>query len=265
MEARRMVEEAAGGRGPGCLDEPVSTRALPYFEALVERRATDEPLQYVLGRWGFRRLDLLVDRRVMIPRPETEQVVEVALEELCRLSSLRNGIDPVIVDLGTGSGAIALSLALEWGKGAVWATDRSPDALAVAKANLAGLGGEPATRVRVVEGWWWSALPVALRGRVSLAVSNPPYVTTAEMARLPVVVADWEPPLALEGGEDGLDPTREIIGRALDWLSRPGTLVVEIAPGQAAAAASLADAAGFTAVEVRPDLAGRERVLVARA
>lgn len=261
-EARWIVEEAASEPWPRLLDEAVSQRAQGYFEQMLERRAAGEPLQYVLGRWGFRTLDLLVDRRVLIPRPETEQVVGVALHELEAL----HGADgaAIVVDLGTGSGAIALSIAAEGHPAAVWGTDVSADALAIARANLVGLGGKRAARVRLVEGWWWEALPDELRGRVSLVVSNPPYVTTAEMAALPPVVADWEPPLALDGGRRGLDAIEVIIERAPDWLARPGTLVMEVAPHQAAAAEAMAHAAGFDETRMEKDLAGRDRAFVAR-
>jgi release factor glutamine methyltransferase len=259
LDARRIVEEAATGAWPFLLDEPVSERAARYFDQMVDRRAAGEPLQYVVGRWGFRRLDLLVDRRVLIPRPETEQVVSVALSELSHL-----GPDAVVVDLGTGSGAIALSLAAEGRPAAVWATDASADALRIARANLAGLGGSRAARVRLVEGSWWDALPADLAGTVSLVVSNPPYVSSAEMATLPAVVADWEPVSALEAGPTGLEAIRTIVAGAPRWLARPGALVVELAPHQAAAAQAAATAAGFDQTQVVPDLSGRERALVAR-
>jgi release factor glutamine methyltransferase len=300
QEARWIVEEAATGSWPGLLDEPVSVRAHGYFDQMVDRRAAGEPLQYVLGRWPFRQLDLLVDRRVLIPRPETEQVVEVALAELSLLADAVGAAEasagstagpaavgptavvvgpaeavvrpaaaagptaPVVVDLGTGSGAIALSLAAEGRPAAVWATDASADAIAIARANLVGLGGSRAAKVRLAAGSWWDALPPELRGRISLVVSNPPYVSTAEMAALPSVVADWEPPLALHGGPDGLDAIETIVSGAPDWLARPGTLVVELAPHQAAAAEALAHGAGFDETRVEKDLAGRDRALVAR-
>src|SRR5688500_2404619 len=153
---------------------------------MVERRAAGEPLQYVLGAWGFRSLDLYVDRRVLIPRPETEQVVEVALAELRALGAAK----PLVVDLGTGSGAIALSIAPEVPTSQVWATDASPAALAVARANLAGIG-RAAARVRLEHGSWFAALPKLLQGRVDMVISNPPYVADGDT--LPPEVADWEP------------------------------------------------------------------------
>jgi release factor glutamine methyltransferase len=263
-EARWIVEEAASGAWPSLLDEVVSDRAQRYFDDMVRRRAAGEPLQYVLGRWPFRQLELLVDRCVLIPRPETEQVVEVALDELAWVSGFAGVEPPVVVDLGTGSGAIALSIAAEGSPGAVWATDVSDAALAVARANLAGLGGSRAPRVRMVPGSWWDALPEELRGQVSLVVSNPPYVTTEEMASLPSVVADWEPELALHGGRLGLDAIETIVTGSADWLARPGSLVVELAPQQAAAAEALAHGVGFDETRLEKDLAGRDRALVAR-
>jgi len=157
------------------------------------RRESGEPLQYVLGSWAFRSLELMVDPRVLIPRPETEQVVEVALGEI------RRHRRPVVADLGTGSGAIALSVVAEVAGAQVWATDTSEAALAVARANLAGLAGMAATRVRLARGSWFSALPAELRGRLSVVVSNPPYVADAEVASLPAEVAEWEPREALVG------------------------------------------------------------------
>ncbi|MBV8160194.1 MAG: peptide chain release factor N(5)-glutamine methyltransferase [Acidimicrobiia bacterium] len=261
VDARRIVERTSGRDGPDwllTLDDPVPARALPFFDDMIERRAAGEPLQYVLRRWGFRTLDLLVDQRVLIPRPETEVVVEVAIRELRRIDSRR----PLVADLGTGSGAIALSIAAEVSGARVWATDASQDALAVARANLAGIGSPAAVRVRVAQGRWFAALPAALRGQFDLVVSNPPYIAEHEL--LPAEVADWEPRRALIAGPRGTEAIAEIVVGAASWLSRDGAAVVEIAPSQADEARTLADAAGFGVVEVRPDLNGRARVLVAR-
>ncbi len=261
-DARRIVERASGYDGAEYhlrLDDPTTVRAAAHFEQMVERRAVGEPLQYVLGAWGFRALDLYVDNRVLIPRPETETVVEMAIAELQHLARSA----PVAVDLGTGSGAIALSLAREVPGIEVWAVDRSPDALAVARANLAGLGRAGA-RVRLAEGSWFEPLPLILRGRVDLVVANPPYVAEAEVDDLPPEVAHWEPRGALVSGPTGLEDIAAIVEGAPRWLNRPGALVVEIAPHQRVAAISLAQDAGFDPVDVRPDLAGRARVLVGR-
>ncbi|MDQ1444441.1 MAG: release factor glutamine methyltransferase [Acidimicrobiaceae bacterium] len=269
VDARRIVERAGGFEGADFhagLDEPVSTRALAFFDSMVERRAAGEPLQYVVGAWGFRSLDLYVDRRVLIPRPETEQVVEHALAELAALtdraaSTDLAGLKPVVVDLGTGSGAIALSIASEVPAAQVWATDASADALAVARANLSGIG-RAGSRVRLEHGSWFDALPKLLQGRVNLVVSNPPYVADGDT--LPPEVLEWEPAGALFSGPTGLESAAAILEEAPRWLSRPGVCVLEIAPHRASAAVDLAREAGFADVDVRPDLAGRARALVAR-
>ena len=254
-----MVEEASGYERAELvvhLDEPATARMAAYLEGMVERRRRGEPLQYVLGRWGFRTLDLMVDRRVLIPRPETEQVVEWAIEEASKLSR-----QPVrAADLGTGSGAIALSLAVEL-RAEVWATDVSPDALDVARANLAGVGMWAGTRVRMTQGSWWDALPDNARGALDLVVSNPPYVCDGEP--LAPEVADYEPAVALRGGPDGLDAITEIVAHASAWLAPGGVLVVEIDPRQAEAAVALARAHGAARAEARPDGLGRSRALVA--
>lgn len=262
LDARRLVEEAAGLEGAElvlALDDTVPSRSGAYLTRMVERRLAGEPLQYVIGRWGFRRLDLMVDRRVLIPRPETEQVVEWALDEARALG--RTAL--AVADLGTGSGAIGLSLAVELGPDVteVWATDVSADALDVTRANLAGIGTWAAPRVRVAEGSWWAALPEALAGRLHIVVSNPPYVGDDEP--LPPEVESFEPALALRAGRDGLDAIRTIVAGAPHWLGRPGVLVVELAPGQVGAAVELARAAGADRAEIRTDLAGRDRALVA--
>ncbi len=260
-EAGFVLERASGLDRAGLvgrLDDPVPARTVAFVEGMIERRRRGEPLQYVLGLWSFRRLELVVDRRVLIPRPETESVVEVALAELALLDVER----PLVVDFGTGSGAIALSVALEVPRARVWGTDRSTDALAVARANLAGMGGSVAPRVRLAGGDWFDALPGELRGQVDLVIANPPYVGDEEA--LPPEVADWEPAGALFAGPNGLEAVAEILMGAPGWLRRPGAIVVEIAPHQAEAAMDLARSAGFTDVDVRPDLAGRLRALVGR-
>jgi release factor glutamine methyltransferase len=256
-----VLERASGYDRAGLvsrLGDAVPARAVTFVETMVERRRKGEPLQYVLGIWSFRRLDLVVDRRVLIPRPETESVVEEALGELRRLGQAR----PLAVDLGTGSGAIALSVALEVPAARVWGTDRSEEALAVARANLSGMGSRVATRVRLAAGDWFDALPADLRGQVDLIVANPPYV--GEEEPLPAEVARWEPAGALVSGPTGLEAVDRILAAAPAWLRRPGVVVLEIAPHQAEQAERLARDAGFDEVDVRRDLTGRLRALVAR-
>ena len=270
LEARWMVERASGYESAELIvaeAEPTTDRARAHLQAMVERRAAGEPLQYVLGVWSFRGLDLLVDRRVPIPRPETEFTAEVAIDEATRLGARRGAPDPwaggattyTVADLGTGSGAIALALASELPDAEVWATDASEDALAVARANLAG-AGLPATRVRLTAGDWFDALPRALAFR--MIVTNPPYVAAGE--HLPPEVADHEPTAALVSGPTGLEAIEQLVAGAPERLEAEGTFVCELAPHQAETATDLARGAGFGEAFVRRDLTGRERVLIAR-
>ena len=162
QELRWIIERATGRTAAeqlADLDAPATEREVGFVDRMVARRAEGAPLQYVLGRWGFRTLDLLVDPRVLIPRPETEVVAGLAIDAARAVDG-----DALVLDLGTGSGAIALSLAAElWPHVEVWATDRSSDALAVARANLAGLGSRSAA-IRLAEGDWFDALPDDRRG-----------------------------------------------------------------------------------------------------
>lgn len=269
-----MVERVSGYDGVELVmgeHERATGPAVLQLEQMLDRRAAGEPLQYVLGRWQFLELELVVDRRVLVPRPETEVVAQLALDEAARLGLRRGKGDPwissteyAVADLGTGSGAIALTLAVELPDAEVWATDVSDDALAVARANLASIG-VAATRVRVAAGSWFAALPAELRGQLRLVVSNPPYIAEHEVAELPPVVAEWEPRHALVSGPSGLEAVAEIVHEAFDWLhASSGVLVVEMAPHQTAEAAALAEARGYDEVTVHADLTGRERALVAR-
>jgi release factor glutamine methyltransferase len=267
LDARRIVEQASGHVGAALfagLDELATVRGVHALDAMLQRRLAGEPLQYVLGEWSFRSIDVFVDRRVLIPRPETEVVVERALAELDRLVAARGpataGRAPVVVDLGTGSGVIALSVAFERRAAEVWATDVSPGALDVARANLAGLG-RAGTRVTMCEGSWFAALPPSLRGTVDLIISNPPYVAPTDP--IDDEVRDWEPHLALVPGPTGFEAIDLIIDEAPGWLRDDGVLVVEMAPFQADAAADRARSAGFTEVRVGADLTGRARMVIA--
>jgi release factor glutamine methyltransferase len=261
VEARWMLEEVSGSPLHVVREEPLTVKQMSRLQDLVARRVAGEPLQYVLGHWAFRRLEVMVDRRVLIPRPETEVTVDVALVELDRAAP---GRDATVVDLGTGSGVIALAIATERPRTTVWATDASEDALRVASANLAGAAGRAATRVRLAHGSWWGALPERLRGGVDLVVANPPYIATAEMADLDPVVARWEPRAALEAGPCGLEDVEAVLAGVPGWVRPGGAVVIEIAPHQAAAAVEAAGHHGLAGARVEPDLAGRARVLAAR-
>jgi release factor glutamine methyltransferase len=261
-EARRIVQTVSGNEGGAwirSLDDRPLDRHVQRVYALVARRRAGEPLQYVLGAWGFRSLDVMVDRRVLIPRPETEIVVEQALS----VARQRLPGPLVIVDLGTGSGVIALSMASELPPGTVevWGTDASADALDVARANLAGLG-RAGRFVHLAHGDWFGALPEELRGCVDLVVTNPPYVAAGD--DLPDEVARWEPVEALVAGPTGLEAMEAILPPAPEWLVPGGVIVAEIGATQGASATTLATRAGLVDARVDQDLAGRDRVLTAQ-
>lgn len=220
---------------------------LEALERLVSRRERREPLAYVLGEWGFRRLTLAVDRRVLVPRPETEVVVERCLTLLAGLTA------PRVLDVGTGSGAIALAIADEHPGARVTGIDASADALALARVNVerTGLG------VELVEHDLLQGLPA---GPWDLVVSNPPYVAPDEIDVLQPEVRDWEPRAALVG--EGA--TEAIARSALDVLVPDGALVLEVADGDAERVAGLLVELGLTGVRITPDLAGRDRVVEGR-
>lgn len=265
QEARWLIEEVTGLDGAELvlgLDRPATQRGVARLEALVARRLSGEPIQHVLGRWGFRHLDLLCDGRALIPRPETEQVVEVALGELDRVMVDRpGGHRTTVADLGTGTGAIALSIATERPGTDVWAVDRSPAALAVARANLAGLG-MAGSRVRLAEGSWFDALPGDLGGTLDLVVTNPPYVAADEP--LAASVRDWEPLEALIAGPTGREAYETLLPAVVRWLAPGGAFVAEIGATQRCEVVALASSAGLVDVRIEPDLAGLDRTLVGR-
>ena len=234
---------------------PVASQA--RIEIAAQRRATGEPMAYCVGTAPFRHLVLNVDRRVLIPRPETEIVVGEAL----RLTASHPG--GIAVDIGTGSGAIALSLATEGRYERVIATDLSDDALAVAAANAARVaaaepGGAP---VEFRQG----ADLAPLRGvRARVIVSNPPYIAYSEMAALPRSVRDWEPTVALVAADEGMARYAAILAGAHEHLEPFGWVVFEVDTRRAQRTAALATTQGYQQVQVVRDLTGRERVVLAQ-
>jgi release factor glutamine methyltransferase len=270
QEARWIVERVSGFSAAELIvhgAEPVSARGVAFFDQLVARRGSGEPLQYVLGRWGFRNLELFVDSRVLIPRPETEVVAGLGVSHL-----LTYGCATRAADLGCGSGAIGLSLAVEVPSCSVWLGDVSSDALEVARANASGLGRAGA-RVSLHQGSWFDALPPDLAGTLDLVISNPPYVAPAE--ELPHEVVGYEPGVALfsddhaEAGQSddsrtvgGAAHLVAIVDAAPRWLAPGGALVLEMSPHQTAFIAQRCADLGFTS-RVERDLAGRDRAVVA--
>lgn len=220
------------------------------------KRARGAPLAYCVGTAAFRQLTLEIDDRVLIPRPETEQLVDVAMSEMGPITG------GVAVDVGTGSGAIALALASEHRFDLVIGTDVSVDALAVARRNIGRLRERLLATVELRQG---SLLAPVTDVRPILIVSNPPYIAAGEARALPASVRDWEPPVALLSGRDGLRATARLVREAAERLAPGGTLALEVDERRAQAVALLAGReAQFHAARVLRDLAGRERFVVAR-
>jgi release factor glutamine methyltransferase len=233
--------DLAAGRGRG-----LSAAQADAVRALVARRAAREPLAYVLGEWGFRRLVLRTDARALVPRPETEVVVDRALTAIAAVAA------PRIVDVGTGTGAIALALADERPDARVTATELAAGALALARENADRLG----LAVELVHG----SLLAGLAGPFDLVVSNPPYVRAPELRTLEPEVRDWEPRVAtLDAGQTPL-----LIRAARDALAPGGAIVLECHADGAAEVAALLSDGGYGPTTITRDLAGRERVVEAR-
>ncbi len=231
----------------------------PQLEALrrgVRRVATGEPVQYVVGRWEFRGHPLLVDRRALIPRPETEQLVQAVLDD----RALWSRPEPRIADVGTGSGCIAVSLARERPQGRYLATDVSAEALELAQANAA-LNGV-AERIRFAQGDLADLIDPATLDAV---VSNPPYIPSDAVGRLAPTVRDFEPRLALDGGDDGLAVLRVVVEEASLALGSGGRLYLELGAenDQATAVSRMLNELGFEQIVTRRDLAGAERFVSA--
>ena len=240
------------------IDRPLTPAELALMHAGIERRATGEPLQYVTGEMPFRHIILRCERGVLIPRPETEVLVDAALE----------GVDAVgdgarVLDLCTGTGCIALSIAKERPETVVVATDLAPEAVALAERNSRALG---------LEGWvdvlqcdLASGVVPEFAGTFDVLVSNPPYIPTDVLSRdVPSEVRDFEPALALDGGDDGLDVFRRILEVAPTMLKAGGMLCVELFEESLYDAAALArEQGGWEHVEVREDYTHRPRILVA--
>ncbi|MEQ8330561.1 MAG: peptide chain release factor N(5)-glutamine methyltransferase [Longimicrobiales bacterium] len=238
-------------------DRPLQSAELDRFRPLLKRRAGREPLQYIVGRAGFRELHLRVDPRVLIPRPETEGLVEEVLAWAAATG--RTGLSAL--DLGTGTGAIALSLALEGPFARVVGTDVSEGALAVARENAADVTTDGQVEFR--QGSLYA--PLGPHERFDVVVSNPPYIAEAEASSLQPEVGEWEPPEALYGGPDGLAIVRGIVAGAGGRLAPGGLLALEIGAGQAGPVVAEVEQTGeYEEVRVRRDLSGRERIVTAR-
>lgn len=257
VDARLLAEHVAG-RAPLVMAPDPDADQLGAFAHAVERRAGREPLQHITGLMHFRHLDLVAGPGAFVVRPETELVAGAAIDAARAVA--RQGRAPIVVDLCTGSGAIALAIATEVPTAEVHAVELSPEAVVVARANIA----RHAERVVLVQGDARSE-PAGLEGRVDVVVSNPPYVPDAAVPR-DVEVREHDPDRALYGGgDDGLDVPRAVLARAALLLRPGGLAVMEHSEEQGAALAEHAWAVGLTAAATHRDLTGRERFLTAVA
>ena len=237
-------------------DRPLSFEEREAFKPLLRRRASREPLQYIIGRTAFRQLELKTDSRVLIPRPETEVLVQEVLD----WASAGGGSLGRVWDVGTGTGAVGLSLVAEGECEAVVATDVSPEALCVAAENAKRYDRSGVVEFR--EGSLFE--PLNPGERFDVIVSNPPYIAEAERSELQLEVRDWEPAVALFAGEQGLDVIGPLVHGASQHLRSGGLLALECGLGQAEGIAADLNATGsFAAVRVRPDLSGRPRFVLA--
>ena len=256
-EARRLLASLTGQPLTWFMahgDDPADPDTTTRFQALAERRRAGEPLAYLLGQQEFYGRPFAVSPAVLIPRADTETLVETALEQLLLQRQQRRAVPLSLLEMGTGSGIIAITLALEAPDTEVHAVERSPDALAVAQQNAKALGAD---RIHWHTGNWWQAL--ACPRRFDLIVSNPPYIAAGDH-HLQQGDLRFEPPQALAAGPDGLDDLRIIIGGAPAHLNPGGWLLLEHGYDQEAPVQALLRDAGFADVFTRRDLAGQPRV-----
>ncbi|MGH2952676.1 MAG: peptide chain release factor N(5)-glutamine methyltransferase [Solirubrobacterales bacterium] len=250
LDAELLLAEATGLDRGRLLAEPelgVGAPAARAFGAMVRRRVAREPVAYILGRKGFRRIEVAVDPRVLIPRPETELLVELALE-----------LEPrTVLDVGTGSGAVALAVADELPAATVVGTDTSAAALELARANAERLG--LADRVRFAHGMRPNA---SADGAFELLLANLPYVTEAEWSTLFPEITEYEPRSALVSGPTGLEAIEALLGELATGAAQARAIGLEIGAGQARTVGDLVRRSGYERVEVRPDLTGIERLVV---
>ena len=259
LAAERLLAHAMGCRRVDlylATEKPVEEKILEAYRALVRAYAAGTPLQYVVGEAEFMGLTFSVDRRALIPRPETELLVDAVEKRLPNAARPA----PAVLELGSGSGALAVALAVRVPSVEVWTTESSPEAASLAATNVRRHGVGARVHVLVMDRF--EALSADLEGTMTCVVSNPPYVTSAEMEALPDVVREHEPQAALYGGEDGLDYHRYLCTRGLHFLAPGGTLAVEIGAGQGAAVQELFRRACLADVTLLQDYAGLDRIVL---
>lgn len=240
-------------------DKPLTGDERDILRETVKRRATGEPLQYIFGEVEFRFIPIKVRPGVLIPRPETEVLVDEVLQALKFQEDLAQDRELLVADLCTGTGCIACSIVEEFPLSRAIATDIDKEALSLARENVQALGlGE---RVEVVESDLGDSIANELMGCFNVVVSNPPYIPTELLEKIPVEVSNFEPRIALDGGKDGLDFFRRIASWSYIALIEGGTLLVELHEESLVDAKHYAESVGFSTVEVLPDLAGRDRII----
>jgi len=242
------------------LHDPIGKEEKKALEEMINRRLSGEPLQYILGHQEFWSIDLQVDPRVLIPRADTEFLVEQALSILSEISSEK---PPTVLEIGTGSGAIAIALAREVRNVFLVATDISREALRLARQNAKENG--VLERIAFIHGDLFSPFcPFEEKEPFDLILSNPPYIVRSEIGNLAREVKDFEPMIALDGGEDGFDFLRKIISRSPEYLRKGGCLLIEVGQGQAREVSEMLEKTGrFSPIERIQDLSGIERVVKA--
>ena len=266
LNAEHLIGHALGLRRMQLylqFERQLAEAELEKIRPLVRRRASREPLQHILGETEFCGLKIKCDRRALIPRPETEQLVEL-------VTALLPAPPAAVPDLGTGTGCLALALAKHWSNARVTAVDASADALALAADNAAALNLPPppdvppsdlAARITFLRSDWFAALPSGVR--FDLIVANPPYLSAAETAAATPEVRDFDPAAALTAADDGLADLKKILAAAPTWLAPGGLLAMETGIAHHAALLPLAAAAGLVRAESRQDLTQRDRFLLA--
>lgn len=255
VDARLLARHVLGWSASDLVargEQRLPPQAGDALAAAARRRAAREPLQLIIGTVGFRHLELAVAPGVFIPRPETEVLAGEAIA--------RTPAGGIVVEPCTGTGAVACAVAAEAAPSRVFASDRSPAAVALARVNAARCG----VSVDVAEGDLLDPVPSTLRGRVDVLVANPPYVALAEIRGLEPEVTDWDPLDALVSGPTGHEVSDALITAASTWLAPGGWLLLEVDPSRAAEVATRCSGAGFTQARCIPDLSGRNRIVAAR-
>jgi release factor glutamine methyltransferase len=241
------------------ISDPLDNGTVKLFESVIDRRTRREPLQYITGMQEFWGLEFIVTSDVLIPRPETELLVETALKIMQSASR-----QATIIDLCTGSGCVAVSMAKEIGNARIFATDKSNRALAVARENARR--HDVSDRIRFLEGDLYEPLEeLDIRGQADIITANPPYIRSGDLPMLQPEVRDYEPKIALIAGPEGIEIQQRVLATSPEFLKKHGALIMEMGMGQAEELKRMvAETGAYSTQEILKDLAGIDRVIVAR-